>query len=359
MSVRTWDLRHSPRLQAQFPGPPTRIAELDDGELAQVATEWRELAELVESAGEDLRQLLRNPFNLRLAAELLLAGTALTELRDIRDRLELLNRYWEHRVSDEPGGIGRYILLARTCEYTATNRTLSAPVAQVLAADAGAAQVLAELLSRSVLVEPTGLPGNTSVGAVRFADHVLYDYALAVTLFGETEDAFIRRLQADHDLVLFARPSLDIHLERLWAADPARFWRVADEIASDDALPRLATVAVAEVAARRSRRCSGPCCANRTGRVRTCYARTAASTALSGARRCHRPRGRRRSRPRIVARGCRAPVRKRRRDGATSPNSPRRPRATSRRPDWPRSPRGAASRLGGISSSSGMNRRRL
>lgn len=125
VSVRRWDLRHSPRL-AQFPGPPTCIAELDDGELAQVASEWRELAELVESAPDDLRQLLRNPFNLRLVAELLLAGTALTELCDIHDRLEFLNRHWHHRVSDEPGRIGRYVLLARTCEYTATNRTLSA-----------------------------------------------------------------------------------------------------------------------------------------------------------------------------------------------------------------------------------------
>jgi hypothetical protein len=44
-----------------------------------------------------------------------------------------------------------------------------------------------------------------------------------------------------------------MHLERLWSVDLSRFWLDAIAIASDDLLPRLATVATAEVIARRAK----------------------------------------------------------------------------------------------------------
>jgi len=80
----------------------------------------------------------------------------------------------------------------------------------------------------------------------------LFDYATALTVFAPTEGALLERLHDDPDLVVFARPSIDMHLERLWSVDLSRFWLDAIAIASDDLLPRLATVATAEVIARRA-----------------------------------------------------------------------------------------------------------
>jgi len=251
-SVRTWDLNHSPRLNAQFAGHVIHLDDLEDGELAQVAAAWPELGVLLHTAPEDLLTLLRNPFNLRLAAELLLSGTPVGELRQVRDRLELLHRYWEQRVSDQPGGYARHELLTRVCDYAVRHRVLTVPVSQILTGDTAAAEHLEVLLSRSVLAESAALPGGPATGPVRFAHHVLFDYAVAVTIFAAITTALQVRLRDDPDLVLFARPSIDMHLERLWAAGPSGFFEVGLAIVADPALPRLATVAVAEAAARRT-----------------------------------------------------------------------------------------------------------
>ena len=250
-SVRSWDLRHSPRLRAQFPGAPIPIDELSDSELGQVGAAWPELAQLALSAPEDLKRLLRNPFNLRLAAELLLAGADVEELSTVRDRLGLLDRYWEQRVVDGQGGIARNSLLSRVCNLSVRSRTLTAPVSGVLSDDATAGEVLEQLLSRSVLSDAAIVSSAPTVGSVRFAHHVLFDYAVAVTVFAEAGDALLRSLQEDPDLVLFARPSIDMHLERLWSDDPEAFWTVAFAVTGDESLPRLAAVAATEVVARR------------------------------------------------------------------------------------------------------------
>jgi hypothetical protein len=172
----------------------------------------------------------------------------------VRDQLELLHRYWEQRVSDQPGGFARGVLLERVCDYAVRHRTLTAPVSEVLAGDVAAGEVLETLLSRSVLTEPLELPGGPATGSVRFALHVLFDYGVAVTVFAVAEDTLRTRLHDDPDLVLFARPSIDIHLERLWTADPRRFFQVGLAIAEDSTLPRLVTVVIAEVGARRAGR---------------------------------------------------------------------------------------------------------
>jgi hypothetical protein len=251
-SVRTWDLRNSPRLRAQFPGPPQQFDKLDDGELHQLEGTWPELADLVLTAAPELGELLRNPFNLRLAAQLLVDGANIAELRAIRHRLELLDRYWEHRVSDGSGSMARQGLIARLCNRAVEQRVLTIPANELIAGDSSAGPVLEALLSRSVLSETAAIAGLPGGGAVSFSHHVLFDYAVAVTLFGSAADAMTKRLHDDPDLVLSARPSIDMHLERLWTAGPEAFWPVALAIAADDELPRLATVAVSEVVARRA-----------------------------------------------------------------------------------------------------------
>lgn len=252
-SIRTWDLENSAHLRAVFPSPPVDVTELTDDELDQLRAASPKLEALVASASPELEQLLRNPFNLRLAAELLVAGLPIGELHAIESRLQLLDRYWQHRVSDGSGRITRTQLLAGFSEYAVANRTMVVPTSVLVARDSAAGDYLETLLSRSVLTDATATPARAAVGAVRVAHHVLFDYVVAITLFGTTDEALVERLRDDPDLVLFVRPSMDMHLERLWTQDLEAFWKTARRLAADIAVPRIAEVAAAEVAARRTR----------------------------------------------------------------------------------------------------------
>jgi hypothetical protein len=115
-SIREYELRYNPDLAARFPlvaGDETRlpstndrlgsvrhmwIGGFNDRELFEVAAQSSSLASLIESAPQELLALLRSPFNLRIAAELLDSGTSAVALRGMRLRIELLERYWEARV---------------------------------------------------------------------------------------------------------------------------------------------------------------------------------------------------------------------------------------------------------------------
>lgn len=267
-SVRKWDLRHDPHLRALLAadvaeprGGPVdpefasvshvNVPPLDEQDLTGLAAGAPALAELLAHAGDPLRELLRNLFNLRLAAELLRAGSRPAELGPLRTRVQLLDRYWAARVVGATGAIGRQEVLRRSCEAMLSRRALQFPRSAVLTGDVGAEAALRQLLTDQILLEHAAVPGLPSQ-ALRFAHHVLSDYAVAVVL-GEDLTGLMQRLRSDPDVTLFARPSLDLLLEKLWA-DRRQFWELGVQVAADPDLPYLARIPFAEVAARRANR---------------------------------------------------------------------------------------------------------
>jgi len=111
-TARTYSLRYGPRWREAFRGSPPDpdrqdheladvrhllVSDLTDGELAPLAASSPSLAALVNSAHPALLSLLRNPFNLKLAADMLAADPSLP-LTSIRTRNDLLRQYWDHRV---------------------------------------------------------------------------------------------------------------------------------------------------------------------------------------------------------------------------------------------------------------------
>jgi hypothetical protein len=270
-SVRTWDLRHSVRLRTLFPADPARTASLgfvddefgsvehlhipmlDDNEFSALRASSAEIDRLLADAPAEVTDLLRNLFNLRLAAELLLAGVDIGELHQLRTQLQLLGRYWAFRVSDEPGGLAREEILRRACDHALGQHTLSIPRPVLLTSDISSAVPLGELLSRHVLEETVPLAGGPPPQTLRFAHHILFDYAVASTVLAGLDDpSLLARLRDDAVVALFARPSIDMHLERLWNADRRRFWEVALQGSGEDPRPGLVCVIFAEVAARRA-----------------------------------------------------------------------------------------------------------
>ncbi len=272
-SVRTWDLRHSVSLRTLFPADPARTASsgfvdeefrnlehvhipmLDDSELSALRASSPEIDRLLDDAPAEVTDLLRNLFNLRLAAELLLAGAGVGELHQLRTQLQLLERYWAYRVTDGPGGLAREEVLRRACDQALSQHTLSISRPVLIAGDISGAVPFEELLSRHVLEETAPLAGGPPPQTLRFAHHILFDYAAASTVLAGLDDpSLLARLRDDPAVALFARPSIDMHLERLWNADRQRFWGVALQASGEDPRPGLVCVIFAEVAARRVER---------------------------------------------------------------------------------------------------------
>jgi hypothetical protein len=264
-TVRTFDALYSPALQAAFAGQPVSaeperadprlsgvrhllIADLTDTELAPALDGVPELTGFLATAGGQLTRLLHNPFNLRLAVELLTGPIQLSavergRLSRARSRLDLLDAYWAHRV-DSQDATARADLLTRVCRQMLTTRELriaERPPA-VLGTDSAAVN---DLLSANVLT----LDAQAISGAARvlvFAHNILFDFAAAryVLLDPLDPSSLATRLDEDPSLPLVARPSLDLVIERLWnQQDRSGFWRLALKLAGGPHL--LASLAVA------------------------------------------------------------------------------------------------------------------
>lgn len=248
-SIRTWDLQRSSCLRALFPGAPVLVEDLTDDELKQVSDAFPALRSLLDQISEQQRRLMLNTFNLRLAAELLLEGSAASDLRGIDSRLDLLDRYWQARVSDGAGGTAREALLVRLCAAMVRERKLAVPAQTVLEGDIAATTVLDSLLSRSVLSRLPLTVGNPARGPIQFAHHVLFDYAVGTVYFDSFSDGLTECLRADPDLLLFARPSIDVYLQMAWKQGAATFCTLALELMATPS-PSMTAPAIADVVVR-------------------------------------------------------------------------------------------------------------
>jgi len=249
-SVRTWDLEHSARLASIFPDAAMPMTDFTDAELEVAAADWPELSGLIAEAPKYLRTLLGNPFNLRLAAGLLLEGTKRAELARITSRVELLDKYWDARVADNPQGIARDQLARRTAREALAAKTLSVPTAAALGRNSAAEPLLHQLLSRAVLVDAS-TTRSAAPSAVRFAHHVFFDHAVSLT-FADAPDSLPRALDGDPNIALFARPSVELYLQRLWLQNRGAFWTTVLALFPGGPGTRLVTITALQVAARSS-----------------------------------------------------------------------------------------------------------
>ena len=253
-SIRKFDLRYSSGLHALFAGSPpssyqdpefntTRHLEipvLSDGELDQVQQQSAELGAIVSAAGQDLLNLLRIPFNLRLMAELIGSGASVASLTPIRTQIELLERFWRERViGDDMGGDAREAILRLATTEMVNRRTLRIDRA-VVAADPSASNPLRQIMSSQLLVEwqpsPEQAPNRY---VITYAHHILFDYAVSRLLFRRPVDQVVAWLANEPDLLLAVRPSLVFHYQHLWAADGTRqsFWNFVFTIFKSSRIP--------------------------------------------------------------------------------------------------------------------------
>ncbi|MEV4130410.1 hypothetical protein [Nocardia sp. NPDC049707] len=259
-TVRTFDARHNQQIRQAFAGAPLSsassqrdpqlsdvrhivVGDFTDVELSTAMTPpldtlWRE-------ASSRLQNLLRNPFNLRIAIRITDHSSSAERARllGIRSRVGLLDAYWAHRVRSDDV-TARDAVLASICRAMVSTRLLRVLEAEPIIAgtDSGA---VTSMLSENVLAIEPSLPGGRRVLA--FSHNILFDYAAAIYVLFDPIDPphLLGLLDEDPVLPLTARPSVEILVEMLWQQSGSDlFWSLCLTIVeSEHTLASLAFAA--------------------------------------------------------------------------------------------------------------------
>jgi hypothetical protein len=263
-SIRSFDLHNGPRWQTMFKGSPVDpgnadpglsglahvvVGDLSSDEFATVATGSPVLEAVLQGADERLSALLANPFNLNLLGELIEADQDV-DVSKISNRLDLLAAYWRLRVGSAHNHRTRRQVLRALVTTMVAGRTQQANDSCIT--DSGMLSVLDDLLHDGVIQERPGTRWSPS-RPVGFSHPVLFDYAAAILALGDISEAesLAEALDADPDLAMVLRPSLDLRLAMAWHDDRSRtnYWRLGLRFSADGCGHMLAAAAAAHVAA--------------------------------------------------------------------------------------------------------------
>lgn len=249
VSIRTFDLQQSPELQRlffHFPDARRFVSvttkPFSEDDLRVAAEQVPALKSVFQTGQSDIRELLKNPFNLRLALELLDSGAGTEELSTMHSQIQLLERYWLMRVESAADGADRKALLRQVVREMVNRKSLS--VREEAAYSPGFANALKGLRSAEVLRESV-------TDRISFSHNILFDYAVARLLLDE--DEVFTFIKADSSRTIFFRPSILHFFHHLWWRDRTMFWNVSSRWFADPQLPERAKVVPAVVVTEASR----------------------------------------------------------------------------------------------------------
>jgi hypothetical protein len=242
-SVREFDLKHGRELREAFPGAGgtghrsselTNVSHLHvkglaDAKLDALVAEVAEIGPFIASARKNLRAggVHRSPFFLRLAAELLKDGVSPARLADWSSPAILLRRFWKARVTDGAGAGHRKVALQSICRRMTQIRNMVLSTQEV---SLGASELDAvdELRSRGIFESPVLRYGSpASEDELRFAHHLLHDYAITRSLIPTVSSRFAEFAAREPPMPIFYRQSFLFALEELWDGRDGRegFWK--------------------------------------------------------------------------------------------------------------------------------------
>lgn len=245
-SIRTFDLKNGRRFHHAFAGTRADaryvepgleavrhflVPRLSESDLVAAGAASPQLAALLASAPPLLAGLLRNIFNLSLAAQLLADGADPAAFGAIRTQSGLIDAYEDVRLSETP----LQQAAGATAALMASRRRLS--VRKTLIEHAA----LDAVIQTGVLAEFGDL--------VSFAHHVLFDHVAGrFHLEWDDPDALTAQLAGDTWTALLLAPALRFAVERLWRFDHTGrplTWRLVTGIFSTTSVdPVLGNVAL-------------------------------------------------------------------------------------------------------------------
>ena len=245
-SIRTFDLKNGRRFLHAFRGSPVDtdhtetglstvrhflISRLSATDLAVVAVAAPELGALLASAPPRLVELLRNIFNLSLAAQLLADGTDPAAFTAIRTQSGLIDAYEDLRLNTTQ------LQQAAVATAEAMASRLRMSVRKVVIGHAA----LDAVIQTGVLTE------NGDI--VSFAHHVLFDHVAGrFYLAWDDPNILLAQITGNTSTAFLLAPALRFAIERLWRLDDEgrpRSWQLLTGIFSANSVaPVLGTVAL-------------------------------------------------------------------------------------------------------------------
>jgi hypothetical protein len=235
-SIRSFDLRNGQRFRNLMRGSPPdqrfmekdlagvrhfHVARLSAGELAAIAAGSPELKDLESTAPDKVKELLRNIFNLSLAAELLASGVEAEAIRHLATQSELISRYEDVRL------MGHQMQRAAKAAVTQMiqRRRLIVPSTAI---DHDAVDH----------VRAAGVLVSAGRDQVAFAHHVLFDHIAGRFYLDASDPEELReQLPSDAATGLLLGPALRFALERLWkegGANHGSTWLFLLNLASEN-----------------------------------------------------------------------------------------------------------------------------
>lgn len=234
-SIRSFDLRNGRRFREIMRGAPPEqrfaepllndvrhfhVAQLSPNELGAVAAGSPKLRDLEATAPPKVRNLLRNIFNLSLAAELLEANVEPTAIQRLATQSELIGKYEDIRLTDQA--------MRRAAKAAVTLMVLRR---RLTVRDVDVESDAVDAVCKAGVLVPAG--GDN----IAFAHHVLFDH-IAGRFYLDADDPkeLHRQLSGDPTIGLVLGPALRFALERMWQADTTgrpRTWRFLTELAAE------------------------------------------------------------------------------------------------------------------------------
>jgi len=250
ISIRKYDLRYNETLKSMFPREQLsefvdpefstahiNIPLLSDIEQDSFVSQSPKLHTLVQKAGLRMRELLRSPFNIKIAAEIMDSGVDAEELTEIDTQIGLLDRYWSVRVIDGgAAGTTRSTLISSISNNMVETQSLKVPKLEITKQNPTSIDQLETLLSRSVLSE------ESQGDFLSFSHHIIYDYAVYRTMLRASPGGIKDLLEGRPYFALSVRPSIYMYWQYRWHSDPTRqkFWSEVLSIEQNSSISRLA-----------------------------------------------------------------------------------------------------------------------
>jgi hypothetical protein len=236
LSIRTYDALRSIELEELFPTPEVAappapyqfggavcrhffLPPLSDADIQAAQSQLSWLASIWTTAHEELRDLLRVPFNLWLLERLFAGGADVSDISPVYSEVQLLDLFWRQRVRSGSREPDQRLLASRAAQVMVRQRTLWARTEDVY--EAGANEAWLNLYSGGVLRD-----ADDAGVRVSFAHNVLFDYAASVELLDENAPALVTFLEEEPDRALFLRPTLNYFFARLWFRNRDAFWEI-------------------------------------------------------------------------------------------------------------------------------------
>lgn len=239
-SVRDFDLRVGRRWRELFHGPPASTAYsnaemstvrhfatplLTDAELSKLAEQSKSICELLSSAPSGLTGVLRNVFNLSIAAEM--RDYTPVNLADIRTQSDLLSQYEDIRIDSQPLRRAA-VATVKTIERLGALRVRNTDVET---------NELDALVQRGVL--------TTNSDRVSFTHHVLFDHITArYYLDHDDADRLAAQVKTGIQSLLLA-PALKFCVEIKFKSAVNGFWSFLVSLSASEASdPLVSSVAL-------------------------------------------------------------------------------------------------------------------